>query len=177
MGREAAETVAGRGVGVGEDLQRVAAEEDLQRLVRRRTRQLKKDWGLSLVDLAERAHAAGYAISKHQLSQWANGQIRHVPYADTLRGIAKALDVPLLRVVDAAVRSTGIPRPMQAYPHEDDRATVRGICPPCVPRKEGFDEIVVVVPHDGLTNAEKAELRQAVEETIARQSERRTQSE
>lgn len=151
--------------------------EDLQHLVRRRLDQLKKQ-GLSLAALVQRATREGHSLDKTQLSKYSDAArpVRQVPYPAALFALAAALDVHVEEVADAALRSTGVPVRVRRYDRRNDRATVRGICPPCTPRKEGFEEFVVMLPHADVTQTELDELVTAVRTISARQMARREYS-
>lgn len=154
-----------------------AAPETLQRLVTWRLADLRARYGLSMADAANRATEAGYPISKVRLSQLKNTErLGRVPYRATLKAISVGLDLPLERVQDAANRSAGNPVRPRRY-RKSGQATVRRLCVDCSNRSGDLDQLVLVLPHDGLTNAEIVELCAAVEQTVTRQLERRLHSE
>jgi transcriptional regulator with XRE-family HTH domain len=69
------------------------------------TRRLN-DW--SYRDLERRS---GDVVSKARFQQLARGQLRAMPEARTINGIAKALALPVSVVVDRLLATLGIPRP------------------------------------------------------------------
>lgn len=148
--------------------------ENLQSLVKQRLEELKDKRGLSLEDIVKRARKAGYRITKQRIYQLSLPETRigQVPYKDTLYALAKGLDLPVLRVADAALRSTGVPVPAvpaRRYGRTSDQITVRE----ARARLADFDELTVMLPHEQRTAADIAELIEAVTITATRQRERR----
>lgn len=149
--------------------------EDLQTLVRARLDHLERTRNFQAVQAVRRAAQAGRRITGARLSQ-----IRDMPTGaqwtatpETIWAIAHGLDLPVVRVADAAMRSRGLPMPTRRYGHKREQTTVRGICADCTARMGDFDELVVAIPQQDLTPAEKAELVQAIENVVTQMFEQR----
>lgn len=115
-----------------------------------------------------RAVHAGRRITEARLSQirgMSAGE-RWTATPETIWALAIGLDLPVVRVADAAMRSAGLPMPPRRYRRKRDEATVRGICGDCTAHSGDFDELVVALPHSNLTRDEKATLVQAIEDVV-----------
>lgn len=159
--------------------------EDLQTLVRRRLDYLyeheKSPTGtgpFTAADAVRRAAENGHQISEARLSH-----IRAMPSGQRwgdrgatnpmIFAITTGLDLPIERVVDAAMRSRGFPIPAR----KSDRATVSGICPACKSRSGEFDELAIRVPRPDLPADIVALLEREVQKTVTQTLERHTHTE
>lgn len=140
---------------------------DLGTLINTRTAEL----GITFREAVRRARDAGHTISYGRLSQLTTGGISQVPYAPMLEAIAAAIDLPVDQVAYAALRSTGIPIPVHTH---DEPSTLRMRCPDCVTQSSDADDLVIVLPHTGLSGEEFAELVREVQATIDREHQRYT---
>lgn len=117
---------------IPDELARDMDRDNLSRLVRE-----VNDAGISYQEMADRADADGYPVSKPYLQKLAVGAVSTAPTPDRLRGIAAALRTPLTIVQRAA-----------AVQYLDYQAT----------ELSGYEEEVrVIVAH--LAGMEKAERR------------------
>jgi hypothetical protein len=154
--------------------------EDLQTLVSRRLDYLyeheKSPTGTGPFTAADAVRRA--AQNRRKITEARLSQIAAMPSGEkwgergatneTIHAIAFGLDLPLERVVDAAMRSRGFPIPAR----KSDQATVSGICPTCPSPSGEFDELVIRVPRPDLPTEVVALLKQEVQKTVTRTLER-----
>lgn len=145
--------------------------EDLQTLVNGRLRHLLHEHGVTAADAARRARAAGYRVDESRLSQIASMATGErwvlMPHPRTMLGIAVGLDLLIHQVVDAAVRSTGIPVPVRHYASTME-TDGDALCT-CEPTTRVFDELVVMLPPVALTHGDLVKLVHAIDEETAQQ--------
>lgn len=139
-------------------------DEDLGSLIKRRMAEMGLAGG---TELAKRAAAAGFTLYASRVWQLANEPLKGVPFPRMLEALAAALDVPVLDVADAALRSVGVEVPVRVNPTEcgpTDGA-------PCeahgTPASEP-SELTLVIRLEGLSQSTFQQLVQAVT-NVARQ--------
>ena len=146
--------------------------EDLQSLVRRRLRHLSNRHQFTAVHACRRATEAGYPIPLSLFSQIQRrpiGERWGPPKTPTLLGLAIGLDLPRAEVGDAAWRSAGYPTPIRMYPKAEVTESTLCTCEPTHSRV--YEELVVMIPQPGLTNAEISHIANLFEEIVTRQCE------
>lgn len=140
---------------------------------------MEREHEVNAATVCRRAADAGHPIAPSLFSQYAArpaGERWGPPKRAVILGLAVGLDLSVEEVADAASRSAGIPIPHRMY-IRGPQATEGAICT-CAPTHSGeLGQLVLVLPHMGLTFEEISPLVKDIEKGFTRLRDRRARIE